>query len=111
MGYSLRELLGYGRFSAVYSAIVENDTGREVVVKLFSGDGGVTMRDNETFILSELLGDNDGGSSSSSSEDSSLIGHRVPQVLETCLTTCGKPVLILDKIGITSSLWIEVSRI
>eukprot|EP01036_Dinobryon_divergens_P036525 gene36525-47580_t len=103
-GYSLRELLGYGRFSAVYSA-VKDDTGREVVVKVFSGDDdgrGVIMRDNETRILSELLrGNNDGSSSSSSSssEDNSPISHHVPQVIEVGQTICVKPVLVLDKIG------------
>jgi serine/threonine protein kinase len=101
-GYSLRELLGYGRFSAVYSA-VKNDTGREVVVKVFSGDDdcrGVTMRDNETLILSELLRGNNDGSSSSASEDyNSTISHHVPQVIEVGHTFCEKPVLVMDKIG------------
>ena len=102
MGYSLRELLGYGRFSAVYSA-VKDDTGREVIVKVFSGDDdgrGVIMRDNETRILSELLrGNNDGSSSSPSSEDNSPISHHLPQVIEVGQTICVKPVLVLDKIG------------
>ena len=61
IGFASIKLQGYsyGRFSAVYSA-VKNDTSREeVVVKVFSGgdggDGGggrgVAMRDNETLIL------------------------------------------------------------
>jgi hypothetical protein len=85
--YSLKDWLGYGKFSTVYSA-VEGAT-RRVVVKVFHGDG-VIMRDNEHLVLSALRG---------TGSEYNRIDLHVPRVLHTCFTNCGKPAIILDKIG------------
>ena len=74
----------------MYSA-AEEESRRDVVVKVFLDDGDVAMRDNECAVLAALL--------TSGSQYHSSVGLHVPRVLHSCFTNCGKPVIILDKIG------------
>ena len=83
-------MLGSGKFSIVYKAR-QDETNLDVVVKVFQSRD-IALRDNENRILSALVANNN-----SEFRD---IGRYVPQVLHTDLTDCGKPVIILDKIGL-----------
>ena len=68
---------------------MKDGQSHDVVIKVFQSSD-VSLRDNESRVLSALL---------VNSTQFSEIGLHVPQVLHTCLSNSGKPIIILDKIG------------